>query len=108
MPKKKKVTVEEIIKELNTFPMVYSLLISLNYYKQDFSGFGSSLMCVIMSSHHKGVLEGLKSRIERMTHKDLKKLLVKLDLTSKDHLDDKVLLNGVRLFIRDQHGDKPK
>lgn len=100
----KKVTVKEIIKELNTFPMIYSLLIKLDYIKHEFSG----MMCVITSSYHQSTLEGLKSKIECMTHKDLKKLLVKRGLTSKTCLDDKVLLSDVRLFIRDQHGDKPE
>lgn len=82
MPRKK-VTTADVLKELGTFPCNYALNVYGSYYDTQCDGeWEHRYNVVIATSLHKQMLEGLQSRLERMTRLEFREFLYQIGVIS--------------------------
>lgn len=78
MPREK-VTTADVLKELRTFPCNHALTVYGSYYDtQRDEEWGHRYNVVIATSLHPQMLEGLQSRLERMTRLEFREFLCQI------------------------------
>lgn len=93
----KKVTIQEVERELLDFPQAYALRIDMQVYKR--GELGCHYTTNIAVSYHESALVNFKSRIVRLSKPDLKAWLVKHEIIPEHKEGPEYLLSKVELTV---------